>query len=181
MLTVRVLITCTLGSSASGLEFVQPCQSLECRVLAAEDIGDGHCGHGSGEEGGVRCLIGEVVAGDVGAVTGKADDLDVDQSVLVDEIRQAESGGSARTHRGEQQIGLGQKAELPRSSTVLEVDGADLCPAVSPGSSRYSRLRGSPPGGSTLITRAPIECRRAAANGPGRLTASEITVFPASD
>ena len=47
--------------------------------------------------------------------------------MLVDEIRQAESGGSARTHRGEQQIGLGQKSfELPRSSTVLEVDGADL-------------------------------------------------------
>ena len=107
MLTVRVLIAGTLGGSASGLEFVQPCQSLECRVLAAEDIGDGHCGHGSREEGGVRCLIGEVVAGDVGAVTGKADDLDVDQFVFVDELRQAESGGCAGTHRGEQQVGPG--------------------------------------------------------------------------
>ena len=96
-------------------------------MLPAEDIGDGHRGHGSGQEGGVSGLIGEVVTGDVGTIAGESDDLDVDQSVLVDEFRQAECRCRARTHRGEQQIGLGQKSfELPRSSTVLEVDGADL-------------------------------------------------------
>src|SRR5699024_10792182 len=100
-----------VGGALSHL--AQAGQGLECGVLAAEDIGDGNGGHGSGNQGRVCGLIGEVVSGDIGAVAGEADDLDVDESVLIDQLRQPQGSCGPGTHGGEQDIGLGgQSAEL---------------------------------------------------------------------
>src|SRR5699024_2941346 len=68
ILTGPRLCVSTLSGGAAGLELTQAGQGLECGVLAAEDIGDGNGGHGSGNQGRVCGLIGEVVSGDVGAV-----------------------------------------------------------------------------------------------------------------
>src|SRR5699024_4703970 len=89
--------------------------------------GDGDRRHVSGHQRGVRGLIGEVVARDIGTVAGEADDLDVDESVLVDQLRHAQSGCGPGTHGGEQDVGLGgQGTELLRTVSSLEVDPADL-------------------------------------------------------
>ena len=96
-------------------------------MLTAEHIGDGDRRHVSGHQRGVRGLIGEVVARDIGTVAGEADDLDVDESVLVDQLRHAQSGCGPGTHGGEQDVGLGgQGTELLRTVSSLEVDPADL-------------------------------------------------------
>src|SRR5699024_6348846 len=127
ILTGPRLCVSTLSGGAAGLELTQACQRLECGVLAAEDIGDGNGGHGAGNQGRVRGLIGEVVSGDVGAVAGEADDLDVDESVLIDQLRQAQGSSGPGTHGGEQDVGLsGQGTELLRALSSLEVDPTDV-------------------------------------------------------
>ena len=78
------------ADSSQLLFLAQPGERLEGSVLAAEDVGDGHGRHRSGYEGGVCCLVGEVVAGDVCTVTGETDDLDVDEFVAFYEFGQAE-------------------------------------------------------------------------------------------
>src|SRR5699024_7467545 len=115
------------ASAPAHVPLAQAGQGLECGVLAAEDIGDGNGGHGCRNQGRVRGLIGEVVSGDIGTVAGEADDLDVDEPVLIDQLRQAQGGCGPGTHGGEQDIGLGgQGTELLRAVSSLEIGPTDV-------------------------------------------------------